>query len=268
MYAIWGELSEWFKVRLSKSRVANTHRGFESLALRFAAGWIPTGFFITQEVGMISNNIDSIIFDVDGTLWDSTEVVAIGYNRALETYTDLPVRVDGARLMKLFGKPMDQIFAELLPELSAEQQHYISEKCVILEEEELEKADPKPLLYPGIEEMFQKLSEKLPLFIVSNCQCGYIEQFLRKNHFESYITDHLCFGQTGTSKGQTILRLMKENHLKAPVYVGDTLGDANACKEAGIPFILAEYGFGEVADPDASIQKPLDLVHLFANKNL
>ena len=60
---------------------------------------------------MFSNNIDSIIFDVDGTLWDSTEVVAIGYNRALETYTDLPVRVDGARLMKLFGKPMDQIFA-------------------------------------------------------------------------------------------------------------------------------------------------------------
>ncbi|MBC8572540.1 HAD family hydrolase [Jingyaoa shaoxingensis] len=211
---------------------------------------------------MISNT-DSIIFDVDGTLWDSTEIVAIGYNRALEAYTDLPIRVDGARLMTLFGKPMDQIFAELLPELSGEQQHFISEKCVILEEEELEKADPASLLYPGIEEMFQKLSKKLPLFIVSNCQCGYIEQFLRKNHFESYITDHLCFGQTGTSKGQTILRLMKENHLKNPVYVGDTQGDANACREAGIPFILAEYGFGDVPDPDARIQKPLDLISMF-----
>ena len=211
---------------------------------------------------MISNT-DSIIFDVDGTLWDSTEIVAIGYNRALETYTDLPIRVDGARLMTLFGKPMDQIFAELLPELLREQQHFISEKCVILEEEELEKADPAPLLYPGIEEMFQKLSKKLPLFIVSNCQCGYIEQFLRKNHFESYITDHLCFGQTGTSKGQTILRLMKENNLKNPVYVGDTQGDANACREAGIPFILADYGFGNVPDPDARIQKPLDLISMF-----
>ena len=211
---------------------------------------------------MISNT-DSIIFDVDGTLWDSTEIVAIGYNRALETYTDLPIRVDGARLMTLFGKPMDQIFAELLPELSREQQHFISEKCVILEEEELEKADPAPLLYPGIEEMFQKLSKKLTLFIVSNCQCGYIEQFLRKNHFESYITDHLCFGQTGTSKGQTILRLMKENNLKNPVYVGDTQGDANACREAGIPFILADYGFGDVPDPDARIQKPLDLISMF-----
>lgn len=208
-------------------------------------------------------NTDSIIFDVDGTLWDSTEIVAIGYNRALKAYTDLPIRVDGARLMTLFGKPMDQIFAELLPELSSDQQHFISEKCVILEEEELEKADPAPLLYPGIEEMFQKLSKKLPLFIVSNCQCGYIEQFLRKNHFESYITDHLCFGQTGTSKGQTILRLMQKNNLKNPVYVGDTQGDANACREAGIPFILAEYGFGDVPDPDARIQKPLDLVSMF-----
>lgn len=212
---------------------------------------------------MISNP-DSIIFDVDGTLWNSTEIVAIGFNRALETYTDLPIRVDSARLMTLFGKPMDQIFAELLPELSREQQHFISEKCIVMEEEELEKADPVPLLYPGIEEMFQKLSEKFPLFIVSNCQKGYIEQFLRKNHFESYITDHLCFGQTGTSKGQTLLRLIGGNHLKHPVYVGDTQGDANACKEAGIPFILAEYGFGEAAAPDARIKKPLDLVEMFA----
>lgn len=216
---------------------------------------------------MISN-IDSIIFDVDGTLWDSTEIVAIGYNRVLKDYTSLPLRVDGARLMTLFGKPMDQIFAELLPDLSQEQQHFIAEKCILFEEEELEKADPKPLLYPGVEEMFQKLSAKFPLFIVSNCQCGYVEQFLRKNHFESYITDHLCFGQTGTSKGQTILRLMKENHLKTPVYVGDTQGDANACKEAGIPFILAEYGFGEVAAPDARIRKPLDLVDLFSSSNV
>ena len=210
-------------------------------------------------------NIDSIIFDVDGTLWDSTEVVAIGYNRALAEYTTLPVRVDAARLMTLFGKPMDQIFAELLPELSPEQQHFISAKCVILEEEELEKADPKPLLYPGIEEMFQKLSAKLPLFIVSNCQCGYIEQFLRKNNFASYITDHLCFGQTGTSKGQTLLRLIREHHLAHPVYVGDTLGDANACKEAGIPFVLADYGFGDVENPDARIRKPLDLISLLTD---
>ena len=32
------------------------------------------------------------------------------------------------------------------------------------------------------------------------------------------------------------------------VYVGDTKGDADACKEADIPFIFASYGFGDVPD--------------------
>lgn len=209
------------------------------------------------------STIDSIIFDVDGTLWDSTDVVAVGYNRALKKHTDLPVRVDGARLKTLFGKPMDVIFQELLPHLSKEQQHFLSEQCVILEEEELEMADPRPLLYPDLEHTLQVLSQKLPLYIVSNCQCGYIEQFIRKNQFSSYFSGHLCFGQTGTSKGQTILRLMKEHHLKNPVYVGDTAGDASACKEAGIPFIFAEYGFGEVENADYRISCPADLIKLF-----
>lgn len=209
---------------------------------------------------------DSIIFDVDGTLWDSTAPVAIGYNRALEVYADphtsRPVRVDSARLKTLFGKPMDQIFRELLPDLSTELQQFICKKCELFEEEELDRTDPFPLLYPGIETVFRQLSARFPLFIVSNCQCGYIEQFLRKTQFEPFITDHLCFGQTGTSKGQTILRLMEQHHLKHPVYVGDTAGDANACKEAGIPFILADYGFGEVPEADLRIRTFLDLPSL------
>ena len=33
--------------------------------------------------------IDSIIFDVDGTLWDSTDIVARAWNRILEQETNL-----------------------------------------------------------------------------------------------------------------------------------------------------------------------------------
>ena len=32
------------------------------------------------------------------------------------------------------------------------------------------------------------------------------------------------------------------------MYVGDTAGDAKSAKDAGIDFIYAEYGFGEVSD--------------------
>lgn len=205
--------------------------------------------------------MDGIIFDVDGTLWDSTEVVAVAYNRAISELTNLSLRVTADQLKKLFGKPMDVIFAELLPDLPKEQQTALAEASFAQEHIELEKTPGK--LYEGVEEMFRTLSEKYPLYIVSNCQCGYIELFLRKTGLSRYIKAHLCFGETGTSKGQTILRLMRENNLQSPVYVGDIQGDADACKEAGIPFVFAEYGFGDVAAPQYRIKTPLELTELF-----
>ena len=85
---------------------------------------------------------------------------------------------------------------------------------------------------------------------------------LRTCSLEPFIKDHLCFGETQTSKGQTILTLMKRNGLKNPVYVGDTRGDADACAEAGIPFIFAGYGFGDVPDAKMRISKFTDLKDL------
>lgn len=205
--------------------------------------------------------MDGIIFDVDGTLWDSTDVVAIAYNRTIAENTSLPVRVTPDDLKKLFGKPMDVIFDTLLPTLSREEQHRLGAECFRQEHIELEKTPGT--LYPQIEATLQVLSQKYPLFIVSNCQDGYIELFLRKTGLGSYFKDHLCFGQTGTSKGQTILRLMRANGLHSPVYVGDTQGDADACREANIPFVFAEYGFGSVDAFDYRIRSFAELAALF-----
>lgn len=208
--------------------------------------------------------MDGIIFDVDGTLWNSTDVVAVAYNRIISENTDLTVRVTPDDLKQLFGKPMDVIFATLLPSLSYGRQCALAKMCFAQEHAELEK---KPgTVYAGLEEALKALSAKYPLYIVSNCQSGYIELFLRKTGYGKYFKDHLCFGQTGTSKGQTILRLMRENGLKNPVYVGDTQGDADACREAGIPFVFAEYGFGSAENPDMRISCPMDLTTLFLNQ--
>ncbi len=190
--------------------------------------------------------MDGIIFDVDGTLWDSTEVVAVAYNRTIEAYTDFDTRVTADDLKKLFGLPMDRIFAAILPKLPPSERFWIGAECFKQEHIELEKTPGTT--YAFLEETLQVLSWQYPLFIVSNCQEGYIELFMRKTGLEKYFKDHLCFGQTGTSKGQTILRLMEKNNLHAPVYIGDTQGDADACKEAGIPFVFAAYGFGDVPD--------------------
>ena len=90
------------------------------------------------------------------------------------------------------------------------------------------------------------------MFIVSNCQSGYIEVVIKKNHIENYITDFECFGNQGKPKDENIKLIIQRNNLKAPVYVGDTQGDYEACQKAGVPFVWAAYGFGK---PDAYVAK-------------
>ncbi len=215
-----------------------------------------------QATNKLPAEIDSIIFDVDGTLWDSVPVVAVGWNKALHSFPEsASVTVTEDTLRGLFGKTVEDIGHALLDGLASEEkQAEIMEACFPAEEEALEETPPAP--YEGVPEMFRILSEKYKLFIVSNCQAGYIECFLRLTGLGGYITDHVCPGDTGNAKAANI-RLMVEKHdLKSAIYVGDIEGDHIASTEAGVPFVHAAYGFGEVAEPDAVIQTPLALVDL------
>ena len=55
--------------------------------------------------------MDGIIFDVDGTLWDSVEVVAESWNLAIKENSDLEPNLNREILQGLFGKTMDEIAA-------------------------------------------------------------------------------------------------------------------------------------------------------------
>lgn len=201
--------------------------------------------------------MDSIIFDVDGTIWDSTESVADSWNKAIREHSDLDLTLDPVSLSRVFGKTMTEIADALFPALDTEARMKLLDACYAEENRYLE--DHPGLLYDGVAETIRNLSLRYPLYIVSNCQCGYIEVMLKTSGLAPYIKDHLCFGETLRPKGATIRMLMEKNSLKSPVYVGDTQGDADACKAAGIPFIFAEYGFGDVPDAATRIQRFSDL---------
>lgn len=204
--------------------------------------------------------MDGIIFDIDGTLWDSTETVAEAWNKAIRDGSDLDMTVNGEILKSLFGKTMEQIYCALFPQLTDAERSRIGDLCFQYENKLLEE---KPgILYEGVTETLQTLSQKTDLYIVSNCQCGYIEVLLKTCHLEKYFKDTLSYGQTLTPKGQTIRTLMERNNLKDAVYVGDTQGDADACKEAGIPFVFAAYGFGDVPDAKMKINSFSELLYL------
>lgn len=191
----------------------------------------------------------NIILDIDGTLWDTTEVVAVAWERAARQSGKSEVTVTAEKLKGLFGKPMDVIGRSLFDDLSEQEMESLLEFCCEYEEEEL-RSTSLELLFPHVADTIRTLAQEQGrrLFIVSNCQSGYIELFVEKNHLEEYITDTECFGDTGLSKGENIRLVMERNGLlpEDTVYVGDIMGDYEAACGAGIEFIFAAYGFGDV----------------------
>ncbi|MGN0637320.1 MAG: HAD family hydrolase [Huintestinicola sp.] len=191
-------------------------------------------------------NAESIIFDLDGTLWDSSENVALSWDETVRGLNDpllRNVRITGEDIRGVMGMTMDEIAKKLFPMLSATRQFEILDMCA--ENENNFLAAKGGRLYEGTEKTLSKLSENHRLFIVSNCQCGYIEAFFEYCGLERLFTDYLCWGETGKPKDETIRLLMARNNVTSAAYVGDTAGDCESAYKAEIPFVHAAYGFGK-----------------------
>lgn len=206
---------------------------------------------------------ESIIFDVDGTLWDSRALLAEAYNEQLKKEDLSHIHVTAEKLRPLFGKTMimlaDGLFGQEIP---APDRYELMDRCILRMDEHLEKFAGPEIGYPDLRQTMEVLAKKHRLFIVSNGQKGYPQLAAKKLGLADLISGYLSFGDTGTSKGQTILRLMEQENIESAVYVGDTQGDLEACQEAGIPFIWAEFGFGVPESYFAKIGKFSDLTEL------
>ena len=118
------------------------------------------------------------------------------------------------------------------------------------------------MLFSKVKETLQELSLHNNLYIVSNCQKGYIESFLSYYKLNNYFIDFESTGNTGKNKADNIRLVMKRNGLNDAIYVGDTIGDYNASVENKIPFVYAKYGFGKIDKSTYKINKFEELLKL------
>ena len=204
---------------------------------------------------------ESLIFDIDGTLWDSRALVAEGYNIQLKQEGLDHLCVTAEDLKPLFGKVMTQIADVILASIPEEGRYDLMERCMATENRYLEE-NPCHIGYPGVKETIEALSKKYRLFIVSNSQCGYPELCMEKLGLTPYIEGHMCFGDTGTSKGKTIRTLMEKHGIASCAYIGDTQGDYEATVEAEVPFIWCTYGFGTPEGYAQKVDRFEDLLNL------
>lgn len=186
-----------------------------------------------------------IIFDVDGTLWNACAVITDSWNDYLEKKApDVEKRVTEPEVKSVMGKTMTDIGDTIFGMLPEKRRREVAEGCFAHEVEYMKNRGGK--VYPGVVETFEKLAKDYHLYICSNCQLGYIEDFINWTKTGHLIEDFLCYGHTGLPKERNIRMLAKRNHLDAAVYVGDTQGDYESTCKAGYRFIHARYGFGKV----------------------
>ncbi|MGZ3873973.1 MAG: HAD family hydrolase [Mucilaginibacter sp.] len=192
----------------------------------------------------LKNQFDSIIFDLDGTLWDSSANVALAWQAGINEVDYVTELMTVEKVRSITGLAYNVIFDTLFGYLTTEQRNELMEICARHELDILYTKGGD--LYPGLDKTLRYLATKYRLFIVSNCQSGYIEVFFKISGMEHYFMGHQCYGTKGNPKAENIKDIVNDHNLKAPVYVGDTLGDYTSATKAGVPFIFANYGFGVV----------------------
>lgn len=201
---------------------------------------------------------DGIIFDMDGTIWDNTGVFAKSWTRAAHDH-GYEVEFTVEKLMGLFGKTMTEIADASIPDENPEKRYACLRDCEIYEMDDLRKCS-EDTTYAGLEDTLAELSKRTKLYIVSNCQAGYIETYLEITGHGKYFTDYICYGDNGLGKADNINLIAEKNGIEHPVYVGDIQGDKNACDKAGVDFIWASYGYGD--DVDSYVAKIGDISEL------
>ncbi len=199
-----------------------------------------------------------IIFDMDGTLWDTTPLLHEVWNRVLQKYEETKGRyLSLEEIRGLMGKTMYEIGQATMPGVPVERQEEIFNGCIDAEDEELLIKGGQ--LYEGLEETLRFLKPSYHLYIVSNGQENYARNFIDFYGFRDLIEDEETFGRTVLPKSENIKLMVKRNGLDDAVYVGDTRQDETSAREAGVRFIYASYGFGKALEPDETIASPKEL---------
>lgn len=185
----------------------------------------------------------AILFDLDGTLWDSSKEVLLCWNRVL---SPLGRHITEAEMDRLMGLTPREIGDVQFSDLPPVERYALTDRCLRSEDPYLYERGAK--LYPRVRETLRRLKERYFLGLVSNCTEPYAQAFLHAHGLSSLFDDHETAGRTGLGKGDNIRLLLERNSIQKAVYIGDTAKDLLAARAARILFLYASWGFGDLKD--------------------
>lgn len=201
----------------------------------------------------------AVFFDLDGTLWDAVSSIQESWNQTMERL-GMKYRYDYDTILSTMGLTPEETLPITFYDSTKEEGKKLFRECI---QDEIRYLGKHPgVLYPNEKEVLEELRAICPLYIVSNADRGYIENYLTACHMEQHFDGYLQAGDTGLDKWQNILYLQKKEGIDEVIYVGDTDKDRRESEKAHALFIHASYGFGKIDVPCEKIRSLVELIPL------
>jgi phosphoglycolate phosphatase-like HAD superfamily hydrolase len=207
----------------------------------------------------------SLIFDMDGTLFQTDKILEISLEdtfnhlRSLNKW-DKETPIDKYR--EIMGVPLPKVWEALLPNHSNEVREqtnaYFLERLI----ENIRSG--KGALYPNVKEVFSYLTENnCSIYIASNGLTEYLTAIVNYFNLDNWVTETFSIQQIESlNKSDLVKTIIEKNGITNGAVVGDRLSDINAAKDNGLVAIGCNFDFAqedELSQADMVIDDLIEL---------
>lgn len=220
---------------------------------------------------MIMCKIDTIVFDLDGTLLNTLEDLADSVNYAMRQY-ELPEHTI-EEVRAYVGNGVAKLIERAIPQGTANTRY--EQILDTFKEHYARHCEDKTCPYEGIRELLAQLKEQnFRMAIVSNKFDGAVKK-LNEKYFNKYIS--VAIGESATVQRKpapdTVYQALAELAADASraVYVGDSEVDRQTAANVPMPCISVTWGFrtreqllGAGASDAYMIKAPQELLPLLS----
>jgi phosphoglycolate phosphatase len=210
------------------------------------------------------NRYSTVLFDLDGTLLDTSEGIINGVEHTAKKL-GLPT-ISRERMFSFIGPPVLESFVREF-KISIEK---AKEAVQIYRTRYEEKGLYEAKRYKNIENILDSLKKiGMHLGIATLKRDDFAKKIISHFSMSSYFECVFGIDSNDTKSKSEIIKScivkMSQNEKAQIVYIGDSEYDAMGAQEAGIDFIAVTYGFGFKDAVDAQAWNPIAVVQSVEN---